>query len=479
MLAERIRLAWNRVQRQDLTGLPLVGALLIGEGSLGLVLIALYKKDQSPWNDFLVSHPGAAFILGGLGLCGSVVALAVIVRNAWGKKRKVIVFTLIANAIAGLMVAGGSEAMVRVAKRQTPAGERVAGLLLIPKDWERIRHHFQTVWMQASDDLTYLAYDAALGWVVADRRQSANALYRSSRHGIRTREVGEVIERQTGKVLVALVGDSFTFGEEVSYDETIGAHLERKLSDRFQILNFGVPGYGIDQMYLRYIRDVVPWKPDIVIFSFISNDLERSIIVYPFIMFPEWDFPFSKPRFVQTSTGLELVNSPTVSPERIFSAPHITELPFLDQDAAYRAFEWEQGWLDRFDLIRLAKAWIPRWSRLNAGPDDRSIVALNRAIIKEFVSRVRQQNGTALLVYLPTSFLDQPSGESQPTLGRRLAETAGEPYLDATRCLMDVPAPDRFVRGGYGHYSSLGNEAVATCLADRILNRQAVAPSTP
>ena len=71
----------------------------------------------------------------------------------------------------------------------------------------------------------------------------------------------------TGKTRIALVGDSFTFGEDVTYEETWGYFLEKELGSQFQVLNFGVAGYGVDQSFLRYEKDVRKWKPKIVIFA--------------------------------------------------------------------------------------------------------------------------------------------------------------------------------------------------------------------
>jgi len=48
------------------------------------------------------------------------------------------------------------------------------------------------------------------------------------------------------------VGDSFTFGQEVTYEESWGYLLEKALGSEFQVLNFGVAMYGVDQAYLRY-----------------------------------------------------------------------------------------------------------------------------------------------------------------------------------------------------------------------------------
>jgi hypothetical protein len=90
------------------------------------------------------------------------------------------------------------------------------------------------------------------------------------------------------------VGDSFVFADEVTYEDTWGDRLEKALGSEFQVLNFGVTAYGVGQAYLRYEKDARKWYPKIVIFGFISDDLERTMRVYAFLGFPGWDIPFFK-----------------------------------------------------------------------------------------------------------------------------------------------------------------------------------------
>ncbi len=90
-----------------------------------------------------------------------------------------------------------------------------------------------------------------------------------------------------------------------------GEHrLERTLGPDVQVLNFGVEAYGVDQAYLRYLRDVRPWRPQVVILGLIDHDLLRSMAVYFFLSFPGWDYPFAKPRFAAERGDLRLAERP-------------------------------------------------------------------------------------------------------------------------------------------------------------------------
>lgn len=90
----------------------------------------------------------------------------------------------------------------------------------------------------------------------------------------------------------------------------MGAQLELSLPAGCRVLNFGVSGYGIDQMYLRYVKDVTAWHPNVVILSFIDHDLLRTMSLYGFLLFHMSDTPFPKPRFIIEGGRLSVINYP-------------------------------------------------------------------------------------------------------------------------------------------------------------------------
>ncbi len=156
-----------------------------------------------------------------------------------------------------------------------------------------------------------------------------------------------------------------------------------------QVLNFGVDGYGVDQAYLRYARDVRPWRPDVVILGLINHDLFRSLAVYSFVSFPGWPFPFAKPRFVTDLDRLALLNVPLPSPESIVAARSIRELPFIEYDPGYRAEDWEWHTLDSSYLYRLIVSRARAWTGPDPRRSDTRVLELNRAILRR--SRARRR----------------------------------------------------------------------------------------
>jgi hypothetical protein len=312
-----------------------------------------------------------------------------------------------------------------------------------------------------------------MGWTVGPHRRSSDGLYWSSSEGIRAPQEGVSFAQLREKTRIALVGDSYTFGEHVTYEDTWGDHLEKALGSEFQVLNLGVPAYGVDQAYLRYEKDARKWNPKIAIFSFISHDLDRTMNVYPFLAFPTWDPTFSKPRFIIRDGVLTRMNVPPLTPDAIFSRQSISELPFLEYDRGYRKSDWQERFYHRSYLARLFVSLFRPWSAVSPDVSDEALVTINTAILKEFVRSAEQGGTTPLVMYFPgRQELEEPSSFVPRT--KQVLQQAGIAYTDPTSCLLEVNRADRFFPGG--HYTPHGNAAVAHCIVHVV--RQALAQAS-
>ena len=75
---------------------------------------------------------------------------------------------------------------------------------------------------------------------------------------------------------IALVGDSFTFGHGVRYEDTWGARVEEALGGgdvAVEVLNFAVSGYDADEVALMLRHRALQWQPDRLLYGFFLNDL--------------------------------------------------------------------------------------------------------------------------------------------------------------------------------------------------------------
>lgn len=455
-------------------GIPAAVALylLVGSG-LGLVVV-FYRLQghwvthswEDEWTWLAVLIPVSLFILASASLVSHY-------QHSRRSGSKHLQLVLSMGCVAFALFVAGAEAMLRFLAEKHPEGPLVGNTVLLPKDWSKVLAHRRVSWEQASRGYGVFTEDDTLGWTVGLNRKGVgpyNETYLSNEDGLRTLRNGASLRDSPTTLRIAILGDSYTFGEDVSYEETWGHQLERLMGPHVQVLNFGVPGYGIDQAFLRYLRDVRDWHPDIVILSFISHDLVRTGMLYYWIGFQGAAVPGAKPRFFLDGDQLTLLNLPLPSPRQIHSASSIGELPFIQFDSAYHPADWEWHLYQYSYLLRFAVSW-PFDLGTSLYRLDRDVQEINQAILNSFVRTARAAGSLPLVVFLPEYMeFERSSGRisKRDLLGRRVAQEAGVWPIDLTPCLEAVPHGDRFTAGW--HYTPHANSAVASCLQSHILD---------
>jgi hypothetical protein len=375
------------------------------------------------------------------------------------------------NVIVVLMIGGAGEVALRLLSKKTPEGLTFGGKLLRPRIWHDLAERHTQALHKASTRETYLVFDRQLGWTVGANRVSEDRLYFSSPEGIRSRTPGYSFSRQPAACRIAILGDSFAFGEEVRFEDTWGHQLELALGQRCQVLNFGVPGYGVDQMYLRYIKDVRAWNPDVVIFAFIDADVARSMSVYAFLLFPDGTMPFPKPRFVLAGEHLRILNTPLPEPDDLFVNTSIQELPLITYDREYNEGDWDRPpWRSLYHsyLFRFLISWHALWESPRPEVSDRAMISLNQEILRSFLQETALANSVPLLIYLPFA-MDYRSPDHEP-IGLNILRSAGLPHVDLRPCLRQEPIERYFMPRGQGtHYSPEGNRQIAGCVHEVLI----------
>jgi hypothetical protein len=235
-------------------------------------------------------------------------------------------------------------------------------------------------------------YHPTRGWAlkpgIKDMRVFDGTILNSNSKGLRGKTEYEY-ERTAGKQRIVLLGDSFTFGSEVSDDETYAHNLESALPHT-EVLNLGVQGYGQDQMLLYLKEEGVKYHPDVVILGFTYIDIYRSI----------WSFDaYAKPKFNLVSGHLQLTNVPVPTPESVLARE------------PYRS--------KALDLLVMLREKL-RWT---LGKNETEARDLTRALLDEIIATTRSIGAVPVIVYLPV-------GEEIESLPRRyMALTAYSPAV--------------------------------------------------
>ena len=307
-------------------------------------------------------------------------------------------------------------------------------------------------------------YDEQLGWVTVPNFHQEN--YFAPGIGLSTNSMGlrasEEFAQQVppNKLRVICSGDSFTFGEGVGDDHTWCRLLE-SLDPRFQTVNMGESGYGVDQMYLRYKRQGAALEHGVHVFAFIIEDFRRMQLASY--------VGYGKP-VLQLRNG-ELVTENVPIPRQA------SALPWVDRKRVQ---------LQEFRSVKLLGslvAWaLPARDPFSDGPTDQQAQTIDR-MLENLQTMEKQKNSTLLLVCLPTTVHHHEQSAPAPVWRawmRTESAKRGIAFVDLIDDFHKLPVTMQdgmFIWPGSvhyfaeapGHYNDEGNEWVAKELYARLL----------
>ena len=218
----------------------------------------------------------------------------------------------------------------------------------------------------------FAVYDPTRGWAlksgIQDMRVFDGTILNTNSRGLRGK-LEYNYERTPGKPRIVVLGDSFTFGAEVADDATYPDYLESHIPNS-EVLNFGVQGYGHDQILLYLKEEGIKYHPDIVILGFTYIDIYRNI---------ENFFAYAKPKFTLSPGGLQLSNVPVPTPERV-----LAEEPYRPKT---------------FDILFILKEKL-RWA---LGKNEAEAREVTGQLLDQIISTTRSIGAVPVFVYLPVN----------------------------------------------------------------------------
>jgi lysophospholipase L1-like esterase len=117
--------------------------------------------------------------------------------------------------------------------------------------------------------------DPALGYEL--RPGAPDGVLWISQAGLRDRDFPPA--KPAGTLRIAVVGDSVAYGAGVSRHEAFARRLEQRLEQcarpdgpRFEVMNFGVTGYGVSQVAQVVRARALPYAPDVIVYGYVLND---------------------------------------------------------------------------------------------------------------------------------------------------------------------------------------------------------------
>jgi len=174
--------------------------------------------------------------------------------------------------------------------------------------WRHMWINRQKQRKEADIDYGYDNYDPLRGWVpkpnVTNMIEFNNKFINTNSKGVRGKREFSY-KKNPNKTRIIILGESFSFGTEVSDNETY-AHYLQELLPNAEVINLAVHGYGYDQMLLHLKKEGVKYNPDIVILAYLDVDKKRSLMAFR---------DFAKPYFVLKKNKLLLKNVPVPTPQ--------------------------------------------------------------------------------------------------------------------------------------------------------------------
>jgi hypothetical protein len=316
------------------------------------------------------------------------------------------------------------------------------------------------------------SFDAELGWDLAPG--SKNNLGASRHRGD---------SPPHGPYKLKAFGDSFTFGSDVADDQTWTAIIEAQA--HWHTLNYGVPGYGTDQAFLKYRRTRVP--SEWTILGIHQENIARVVNIYRAFYMEDWGPP--KPRFFLDGAGLRLEPNPISRPEdvyRLLDPTFVNGLRRLDYWAWYneevlgapRGLRWPALWT----VLRHAPFFVGRASleirvRLRPGYEDEArrfkpyhlydesseaFQILSR-LVDQFAALCAERGERPLVVVFPmqhtVDLWKRYDRWVYETLARRLRDRR-VPHIDFGPVFAAEDYSRHYLQYN-GHLSPAGNERVA------------------
>ncbi len=282
-----------------------------------------------------------------------------------------------------------------------------------------------------------------------------------------------------GGECVSLYGDSFTYGEEVRDAEAWGNVLAQLLGCR--VANFGVPGYGTDQAYLRFALNSGDAAP-ISILGIYPQNVMRNVNQYRYLLSGTNPLGF-KPRFVLSESGLQLVPIPELTfsrmssiaerPGSVFSSE--TFLPNSDVGPIRARAPWTFVVVKMFFHSRFQN-WVtgvPSWLDFMDPTHPSNALLITAEIADEFSHECERREKRCIILIFPSrssyEFFQDTGELATAALGAELADRSLQ-WVALVPALGSRLGPRDFAEllAPGGHLNAEGNQYVAEIVAGHI-----------
>ena len=305
---------------------------------------------------------------------------------------------------------------------------------------------------------SWIEYHSTLGW---QNQKNKKAFLKKNHQEVplTTNSIGlrgskeYTIEKPSAETLrIYALGDSFTFGFGVQDHESFPALME-SLRPNLEVFNAGIPGYGIDQIYLSLKELGYSYKPDVILITIYPEDFWRATRAFN-------DAGHGKPYFVlKDGSILELKHVPVPKNKKF----KVAQFPIS------REWSGPEKFLRKSKTYVLFSRLIIKLKKLMGfeDPDSSDEWLLGREILKKMTTEIKNQGVRPIIVIAPP--LRWITGTLEPVRDSllRFGKVNHVTVVDLTPILkkasQETSPWDYYIKEDQ-HWTPKGNELVAKTL---------------
>ena len=342
---------------------------------------------------------------------------------------------------------------------------------------------------QQGEPVVLYELDPILGWTLASQPVRHKTFEFDVTYNLTARRMNdEWSAADASKKRIVVLGDSHTFGYGLSGKNAWPNVLEQDLSERkaepdtppVVVYNLGVPGYGVDQYYLRLREDGWRLNPSIVVLGFSPNDIIGIL-----------GNPAGRSYFTIDQDSGELVENtgravPAVKSANFSFVQLLQRSIFVRQLVRTSAFYWFAA---RFQEATGRAAWPTKepFFRKVPNAEEQHSWELIQKLIERIYADCEARGVPLVVVFIPhlyhvyddlwdSSLGNFPADYDRMIMNKLLADlvvkTNGH-FVDPSAALKSfVETTGKWVTFKYdGHINSEGSEIIAREVADYLANR--------
>ncbi len=289
-------------------------------------------------------------------------------------------------------------------------------------------------------------HDEQLGWKVKPNAKVKHikpglwdVSISTNKHGLRGKNPDDLLNLNN-TIRIGFIGASQTFGESVNDNEVYVSLLDKKLANA-QVINFGVRGYGTDQMLLYYENEIKDYALDVVVLAFAFHHIPRNISSFTF---------YAKPYFVRNETGLSLAGSPIPNQYDLFDHDaEVDQIPFINKSV----------------IMRVILKYFRNYQENSIYTENSKVWELTKTVIKHFANSVQLNNTHFILLNIEHNYSQLE--KDFESLGKEL----GIYTINLGPTIRkSLAAGEEIQIHKDNHWSALGHEKIADAIYTELCN---------